>query len=187
MNRRLTTTLAVLLLPLAAYAQEIPEGAHVIGIPWPKLVLMAINFSLFVYLLSRYWPTLRHVMIERRSLVREALDKAQRARREAEALRAEWQERLDKLAGELETMLQRARSDIALERDQILAAARATAEAIQRDAERTAENELRQAREQLRAEVAQQALAIAERIAPQRLTSADQSRFIDDFVNRVNE
>jgi len=83
-------------------------------------------------------------------------------------------------------MLQQARADIGVERDQILAAARRTAEAIQRDAERTAENEMRQARERLRAEIAHHALAIAERIAPQRLTGDDQARFVHDFVNEVN-
>jgi F-type H+-transporting ATPase subunit b len=184
--KRLLAIGLTLLPPLAAFAEDIPEAHHIPGIPWAKLAFTLVNFSIFVYLLSRFWPTIRNVMIERRSVVREALEKAQRARHEAEALRAEWQQRLDKLAGELESMLQQARSDIAAERDQILAAARATAEAIQRDAERTAENELRQAREQLRAEVAQQALAIAERIAPERLTSADQARFVADFVSGVN-
>lgn len=185
MRRSLAIAVA-LLLPLAALAEDIPEAHHVPGVPWVKLAFTAVNFGIFVYLLSRFWPTIRNVIIERRSHVREALEKAARARREAEALRAEMQHRLDKLAGELEAMLQQARADIAAERDQILAAARRTAEAIQRDAERTAENELRQAREQLRAEVAQHALAIASKIAPQRLTGADQSRFVEDFVREVN-
>ncbi|MBX3024775.1 F0F1 ATP synthase subunit B [bacterium] len=184
MSRLLAVALG-LLLPLAALAEDIPEAHHIPGVPWTKLAFTAVNFSIFVYLLSRFWPTIRNVMIERRSHVREALEKAARARREAEALRAEMQQRLDKLAGELEGMLQQARADIAAERDQILAAARHTAEAIQRDAERTAENELRQARERLRADVAQHALAIAAKIAPQRLAAADQARFVDDFVREV--
>ena len=183
--KRLLVIAATLLLPLAAAAQEIPESHHVPGVPWPKLAFTLINFLIFVYIISRAWPTVRNFMLERRDRVREALEKADRARREAEALRAEMQQRLDKLAGELETMLQQARADIAVERDQILAAARRTAEAIQHDAERTAENELRQAREKLRAEIAHHALAIAERIAPQRLTSGDHARFVDDFVSEV--
>jgi F0F1-type ATP synthase membrane subunit b/b' len=82
-------------------------------------------------------------------------------------------------------MLRQARQDIEGERDQILAAARRTAEAIQRDAERTAESELRQARDRLRAEVAQHALHLAERLAPERLTAADQGRFVDEFIDQV--
>jgi F-type H+-transporting ATPase subunit b len=183
---RLVSFVLTILLPMAALAEDIPEAHHVPGVPWAKLAFTAINFSIFVYIISRSWPTLRNFMLERRNAVRDALEKADRARREAEALKADMEHRLEKLAGELETMLQQARADIAVERDQILAAARRTAEAIQRDAERTAENEMRQAREQLRAEVAHHALAIAERIAPQQLTGDDQTRFVRDFVSEVS-
>jgi F-type H+-transporting ATPase subunit b len=185
MTRLVTFALSVL-LPIAAFAEDIPEAHHIPGVPWAKLAFTAVNFSIFVYIISRSWPTMRNFMLTRRDAVRDALEKADRARREAEALKAEMQHRLEKLAGELESMLQQARADIAVERDQILAAARRTAEAIQRDAERTAENEMRQARERLRAEIAHHALAIAERIAPQRLTGDDQARFVHDFVNEVN-
>ncbi len=185
---RVLTILLTVLLPLAAFAQEIEEGAHhAPGVPWGKVFFSIINFSIFLYILYRaLWPAIRNWLLERREHIRAALEKADRARREAEALQAEWQRRLDALGGELEQMLEQARADIAVERDQILAAARRTAEAIQRDAERTAENELRQAREQLRAEVARQALEIATRLAPERLSAPDQTRFVDDFVAGVS-
>lgn len=184
---RLLPVLLALLAPLAAFAEQVDEAHHVPGVPWGKILFSLVNFSIFLYILRRgLWPAIRNWMIERRDHVRNALDKADRARREAETLQAEWQRRLDALGAELESMLQQARADIAVERDQILAAARRTAETIQRDAERTAENELRQARELLRAEVAKQALAIATRLAPERLSAADQARFVDEFVSGVS-
>ncbi len=70
---------------------------------------------------------------------------------------------------------------------EIVAAARKAAEAIRRDAQRTAEQEIRSAQELLRAEVAQQALDIARRLAPQQLTTADHQRFVSDFVQQVNQ
>lgn len=184
--RRAAAALAVLLLPLAALAQEIEETHPHPGIPWVKLAFTAFNFAIFAAVMVRFaGPAIRAWLSERRLTVQNALEQADRVRREADALRAEWQQRMDKLAGELESMLAQARQDIEAERDQILAAARRAAEAIQRDAQRTAENELRQARERLQAEVAAQALAIAERLAPQRLTSTDQARFVDEFVSQV--
>ncbi len=173
--------------PAAAFAsavEEHGEAAH--GIPWGKLALSLINFSIFVFILRRSaWPTLRNWAAERRARIAQELAEADRAKREAEALRAEWQRRLEDLSGELEEMLRQARADIAVERDQILAAARKTAEAIHRDAQRTADSEIRNARDALRAELAAQALAVAERLAPQRLTPTDQSRFVDEFVQQV--
>jgi len=179
--------LAALAMPAVALAAKVEEhhgGAH--GVPWAKLAFSTINLGIFLYILRRFaWPVLRNWVAERRTAIAGALAQAERAKREAEALRAEWQRRLDRLGGELEGLLAQARGDIAAERDQILAAARRTAEAIRRDAQRTAESEIRNAQEALRAEVAKQALAIAERLAPQRLTPADQQRFVAEFVQQV--
>jgi F-type H+-transporting ATPase subunit b len=175
-----------ILLPAAALAAAAEEHGEHHGVPWAKLLYSTINLCIFLYILRRgAWPALRHWVAERRTKIAEALAQADRAKRDAEALRAEWQRRLDRLGAELESMLAQARADIAAERDQILAAARTMAEAIRRDAQRSAESEIRNAQESLRAEVAKQALAIAERLAPQRLTAADQRRFVAEFVAEV--
>jgi F-type H+-transporting ATPase subunit b len=182
----IAVALAALAMPAVALAAKVEEhhGAH--GVPWAKLAFSTINLGIFLYILRRFaWPVLRNWTAERRTAIADALAQAERAKREAEALRAEWERRLDRLGGELEGMLAQARGDIAAERDQILAAARRTAEAIRRDAQRTAESEIRNAQEALRAEVAKQALAIAEGLAPQRLTPADQQRFVAEFVQQV--
>lgn len=188
MSRLLPFLLGVL-LPLAALAEEVEEHAGAHGVPWAKLVFSAINFSIFLFLMSKLIGSMNvpGMLAERRAKIVEALAQAERAKQEAETLRVEWQRRMENLAAELEAMLQQARADIATERDQILAAAHRAAESIRRDAQRTAENEIRGAQEALRAEVAKQALAIAERVAPQRLTAADQQRFVREFVAEVNE
>jgi F-type H+-transporting ATPase subunit b len=185
---RLLAFLVGVLLPIAALADEVEHaGQH--AVPWAKLVFSSINFAIFLYLMSKLIGSLNlgGKLADRRAQIVEALAQAERAKQEAEALRLEWQRRMENLAAELEAMLQQARADIATERDQILAAAHRTAEAIRRDAERTAENEIRGAQEALRAEVAKQALAIAERLAPQRLSAADQQRFVREFVAEVSE
>lgn len=187
MRRGLAFALGML-APLAARAAQVAEHHGAEGVPWAKLAFSTINLFIFLFLVRRLAQRLdlSQWVASRRRLIAEALAQADRAKREAEALRAEWQLRLDNLGAELESMLAQARRDIAAERDQILAAARKTAAAIHRDAQRTAENELRSAQEALRAEVAKQALAIAERLAPQRLTPADQRRFVAEFVQHVD-
>lgn len=175
------------LLPITALADEVAEhqGAH--GIPWAKIAFSTINLLIFLFIVVRMVKSvdLPKWFADRRHRIAEALAEADRARHEAEALRAEWQRRLDNLGAELESMLAQARVDIAAERDQILDAAHKTAAAIHRDAQRTAESEIRNAQVALRAEVAAQALAIAERMAPQRVTPADQRRFVAEFVQEV--
>lgn len=186
MKRGVLVTL-IALLPAAALAAEVAEhhdGGH---IPWAKLVFSTINFAIFLFIAVKIAQKveLTQYFAARRLRIAEALAHSARAQHEAEALRAEWQRRLNGLGAELEAMLKQAREDIAAERDQILAAARKAAEAIRRDAQRTAESELRNAQQTLRAEVAKQALAIAERLAAQRLTATDQQRFVSEFVEQV--
>jgi len=189
--RRVLWIATAVIQPAAAFAaavEEHAEAAH--GIPWGKLALSTINLTVFLLILPRAIKGLvgispRVWLAERRARVAQELGEADRAKREAEALRAEWQRRLEQLSGQLEEMLRQARADIGVERDQILAAARKTAEAIHRDAQRTADSEIRNARNALRAELAAQALAVAERLAPQRVTPTDQRRFVDEFVQQV--
>jgi len=190
--------IAFALLPAVALADEVGEHApH--GVPWAKLLFSTINLAIFLVIFVKYLAPfvvqlfegraipVREWQATRRHRIATALAEADRAKRDAEALRAEWQRRLDHVGTELEAILKQARADIAVERDQILAAARRTAEAIQRDAERTADSEIRSAQEALRAEVARQALAIAEQLAPQRITAADQRRFVSEFVQEVQQ
>jgi len=171
---------STIVLPCAALADELPEHHGATGIPWTKLIFSTINLAIFLFIVARMIgkANLPEWFAARRRRIADALAEAERARHEAEALRAEWQRRLDSLGAELEAMSTRACASIA--------SARKSAEAIHRDAQRTAESEIRSAQEALRAEVAAQALAIAERLAPQRLTPADQQRFVTEFVAEVN-
>ncbi len=159
------------------------------GPPTPiKLTVMTINLLIFIYLLrSTAWPMLKESVAARRDDVVEALEKAATAKREAEELKAQWAERLASLDQEIEEMRDQAEKQIAGERDQILASTEKLVESIKRDAEKAAEQDLRNAREQLRAEVAEQAYRLACETAPSKLGDSDQKRFIDEFIAQVSK
>ena len=185
--KRLGLAIASLLLPALARASEEAQHEHGHGgIPWAMLIFSTVNTCIFLFLIVRYaWPSIRGWVEDRRSRIVEELDKAERARRDAEQLKQEWQERLARLTTDIEVMRAQARAEIGRERDQILAAAQQAAAAIQRDAQRAAEQELRSAQEQLRQELARQAYTIATERIRQELSAADHERFIADFLQRV--
>ena len=175
----------ITLLPTLAHADEVDYGNDH-GIPWSKLAFSLTNLVIFVLILRRYlWPSVCEWVLRRRTQVVEALEEAARAKREAEQLRAEWEQRLVNLSAELAQLRRQAEADIAAERDEIIAAAQRVAETIRRDAEQAAEQEIRNAPRMLRAEVAKQAFAIACQLAEQRLTPPDQERFVAEFTQRV--
>jgi F-type H+-transporting ATPase subunit b len=174
-------------LPEAALAAEEAHHAAPHGVPWGKLFFMTVNLVIFYWVLRRFaYPLVADWLHERRARVVADLERAAAAKRDAEALQAEWKKRLANLGAELDELRRKAQAEIAVEREEILAAARRTAETIRRDAERAAEQELRNAQELLRAEVAKQALDIASRLADERLTPDDRRRFVDDFIRQVH-
>ena len=157
------------------------------GIPWAGLIFSTINVSIFVWILKRFaWPGIKTWVAERREQVIGALEEAEKAKAEAEALKAEWEGRLERLAAEVEAIRGQARAETEREREKILESARKAAAGIEADAVRLAELEAREAEGRLRQEVARRAFEIAGRLATERITGADQARFVDEFLNRVS-
>lgn len=185
--RTLRSVVTLLLLSAPALVLASEAGHHEEhGIPWGTLLFSSINLGIFVLLLARFaWPSIRDWIAGRHATIVQTLEQAQRAKRDAEELKQEWERRLNALQGEIEAMRQQARADIAREREQLLAAAQRTAEGIRRDADRVAEQEQRAAQAKLRDEIARRALALATERARTELTAADHDRFIGDFLQQV--
>jgi len=175
-------------VPAAAAAAETAHAeAHVhAGIPWLTLLFSTVNFLLFAYVLRRFaWPLVRDWVRRRQLQIVADLETAARAKREAEQLKAQWEGRQANLAAELEELRRAAREDIAREREQILAAAREAAAAIQRDARRVVEQEVRSARAKLREEIARKAFDLASSRAREGITPVQQDAFLTEFLKQV--
>ena len=190
MKRILHGAAAVVLagLPtLALAAEEAAEHHHEVhGIPWAKLVFSTINLAIFVAILARFvWPNVKDLLRSRRADIVDLLEKASKAKGEAEQLKREWETRMANVSTELEAMRRQAEADIAGERQRILEATRKVADAIRRDAARTAEQEVRNAEAMLRQEVAAQATAVAKDLARQRVGADDQRRLVAEFIEQV--
>lgn len=196
MKRAVLTSLLAILPAVALASEATHHDVEHHGIPWATLAFSFINTIIFLFVFFRYlWPFVCNLMgwawtaelaEERRTRIVTTLEQAAKAKEEAERLKADWERRLAGLKAEIETMRAQAKDEIAREREQILAAARKTADNIRRDAQRAADQEVRNAQAQLREEVAQRALAIARKLATERLTDADKNRFVDDFLRQVN-
>jgi F-type H+-transporting ATPase subunit b len=184
---RLVAAGLIVAWPLLALGAE-GHGDDHHGMSTPlKLTVMTINLAIFLFLLrATAWPMMKEWVAARRRSVVEALEKAAIVTREAEALKQQWSDRLASLDREIDEMRAQARTQIEAEREQILEATRKVSEGIRRDAERAAEQELRNAQERLRAEVAAQAYQLACKAAPPLLGTGEQRRFVDEFIEQVS-
>ena len=158
------------------------EHAATIGsLLWP-----VVNFSIFIYVLVRFLGgPLREFFRARAERLREELDAGDRARREAEALRAA----LAKDLADLPAMRARLKDDVRAtaerQRDELLAQGTATADRIRADAKLVAAQELAAARRSLRDEVVTSAIGEATALVRSAMQPADQERFVKDFVTRA--
>jgi F-type H+-transporting ATPase subunit b len=158
------------------------HGGHepsITELGWPL-----VNFLLFVGLLV--WQLrgpIREFFRARTERLRDELAVGDRARKEAEALRAQ----LAKDLADLPATRDRLKADLlataARERDQMIAQGKETAERIRNDAKLLAAQELATARRALRQELVNDVVRDAARLVQGALGSQDQERFVRDFVD----
>ncbi|HEV8717400.1 MAG TPA: ATP synthase F0 subunit B [Candidatus Binatia bacterium] len=164
-----------------------PGGHEGSGSQLLVLAFSAINFVLFALVLRKYaLPAVRDSLRRRRDTIVQTLSEAKRAKEEAESLRREYEEKLAGLAAEQERLRAQALEAAEREKQRAVEEARRMAERIQSETRLIAQREVEEARRLLRQEVSEQAVRIATELIRTRLTTADQSRLIQDFVREVN-
>ncbi len=171
-------------------------GAHDTGIQWISpifgnegkmgLLWILINFAVLMYLLEKLlFSKLRARTAEKSDAIKNELDRATAARKAAEDVMTDARGRLDKLDGEVKSILDEAKQRAAADRDRIVAAAEVEAERIKAAARAGAEREAEQRRRELEAEIVDAAVARAEVILRGRIGAADHARMVDDFVGQI--
>src|SRR5262245_3212961 len=148
---------------------------------WTALNL-AILLAALVYFGRR---PVRDFFASRQGRIRGDLDAAARGLAEAEARHAEWQRKLMALDAETARIREQARARADAEREHILADASAAAERIRSDARTAVDQELRRARQDLRREAAALAIELAAETLRSRVTDADRSRLVDEFIETI--
>jgi F-type H+-transporting ATPase subunit b len=180
----LLAALVATLAPLAARAAE--EGGH--GASAATVFWHAFNLLVLIGVLVYFGRgPIAAFLSARREQIEEGIESAGRELAEAERRLATCEQRASALDAELAEIRRVVRQQAESDRDRLLAEARATAERIQRDAVAAAEQELRHARERLRAETVDLAVKIAADTLRTHVTDGDRVRLVDDFVQRIEQ
>lgn len=149
-------------------------------------LIILINFAVLMLVLDRIlFRKLRRDNAEKSDRIRLELERATKARSEAESLVREYDTKLTALEVEIESIRAAAAASAEAERERILAEAREAAEAIKRAATRAAERETARMRAELEHEIATQALDRAEAAIRSSINAADQKRLLDAWVSDV--
>ena len=163
-------------------AEEHGGGGGLINID-KSLIIQAINFAILLFVLHRllYKPLLA-TMEERTSAIKRSLDEAQAARAEAARQGEENAARLKAAYAEAAAIHEQARREAAEEQRRLVDAARAESQRMIESAKAQLDADVRRAREELRREVSEIALGVAEKLIRKSLRDEDHRRIVDDAI-----
>lgn len=151
-----------------------------------SLLIQAFNFVILLFVLHRllYKPLLAK-MEERSSAIKKSLEEAQAARADAARQQEENAARLKAAYAEAATIREQALREAGEEQRRLVEAARAESQRMIEAATAQLEADVRRAREELRREVSDLALDIAEKLIRKSLRDEDHRRIVDDAIASI--
>jgi F-type H+-transporting ATPase subunit b len=177
-------SLFVLLIAAEAWAVTAGGEHHapsIHGIWFPL-----INFLIFAYIIKRFaLPLVRDFFQSRRREVLTTVTAAAEAKRRAEAVVQDYKTRLARVDQEAQTIQSTLRSEGERERQKLLAEAENTAVKIKEDAQFLADQEVKIARQRMRAEIARAAEARATELVQSHISAPDHERLAQEFIHQI--
>jgi F-type H+-transporting ATPase subunit b len=149
-----------------------------------RIFNFAIVVAILVYFLTK---PIKKGLAGRREGIEKALADAKQAKEEAEAKFAEYDRKLARATEEIAEISDSIRREGELEKIKIIDSAKKMAVKIEQDAEKAAELEVAKARTELQREAVQLAVGIAEDLLNKNFTKDDDTRLIDEYMQKVGE
>jgi F-type H+-transporting ATPase subunit b len=171
-----------LLLALPAVALAAEGGGGLINVD-KSLIVQGVNFLILLFILQRllYKPLLAK-MEERTVAIKTALDQAQAAQAAAARQQEENEARLRAAYAEAAAIREQALREAAEESRKHIESAQAQARKLVDDTKSQLDGEIRRAREELRRDVSDLAIAAAEKLVRRTLREEDHRRIVTEAI-----
>jgi F-type H+-transporting ATPase subunit b len=169
------------------FAAESGGGSFLVSPNVGLMIWTLVVFGISMYILWKAaFPRISEALDKRQRAIEESIDSAERTRREADALLAEYRERLAEARSQADEIVTRARRTGEAAENEIVAEARAKREEMMAQTRREIEAETRRAIQQIRSEVADLTVAATEKVTRKTLDSEDQRRLVDEALSELD-
>ena len=159
-----------------------------IGVNFWTALFTLLNFLAVLYVGKRFlWGPVMKIIQDRQQEIDDLYKDAGDAKENAQAMEAEYKEKLAVATQTGERMVKEAVARGQAREEEIIRAANAEAAAIMDKAAADIAMEKKKAINDAKDEISGMAIAIAEKVVGRELNSADQSKLIDDFINELGE
>jgi F-type H+-transporting ATPase subunit b len=152
----------------------------------PPFGFALINFAVFAMIMYRLAARpLREFVRTRHLTIKNDLDEAAKLKAEADAKLGEYQKRIAGIDKEVQDLIAQVRAEAEAEKQRLVAQAAEHAKRLAAEAEAQIKTEIARARAQLRREAVEAAMATAEGVLREKLSTEDQKRLADRFVGEL--
>ncbi len=173
-------------LPLAATEEE-GGGSFLVSPGLGLMIWTLVLFLIVLYALKRFaFPQIGDFLEKRANAIRENIEASEKQREEADAILAEYRERLKEAREQAEDIVTRARkaSDAAVA--EAAAEGKAKREELVAAARKDIEGETKRALEQIRKEMADLTVLATEKVTRKSLDDADHRRLVEEALAEVD-
>ena len=169
-------------LPVAA-----SSGSFLITPNVGLMIWTLLLFGISMYILWKLaFPRISEALDRRQHAIEESIDHAEKVRRDADELLAEYRERLREARTQAEEIVQRARHAAEVHERDAVAESQSRREQMMEQTRREIEAETRRAIDEIRREVAELTVMATERVTRKTLTGADQRRLVQDALRELD-
>lgn len=157
-----------------------------ISLTWPQFLIELLSvLILFLFLRKMAFPPIVKAMKNRAEHIRNEIDAAEARRREAEELKAGLEQDVKEMKARADQALARALKDAEDQARSVLDEARHEAKRLVNEAELEIRREREAALAQIRAQIADLAITVAERVLEERLDAPGDQKLVHRFVERI--
>jgi F-type H+-transporting ATPase subunit b len=173
-------------LPITVAAED-GGGSFLVSPDIGLMIWTLIVFGLSMFVLGKLaFPRIAEALDRRQHAIEESIDTADRIRKQAEEILAEYRERLAEARGQADEIVARARKTGEAAESELIAEARAKREEMMEQTRRDIEAETRRAILEIRAEVADLTVLATEKVTRKTLTDADHRRLVEEALAELD-
>ncbi len=155
----------------------------------PGLFIWTIlTFLLLLTVLAKFaWKPLLKMLKDREDMIRNSLNDAEKAQEELARLNAEGEEIINKARSEAQEILSQGKASAAKLKEETLNDAKEKARSITEDAQKQIQVEKEKAIAEIKGEVVNLSLSVAEKLIRKNLSPEDNKALIDESLSNVKE
>lgn len=152
------------------------------------IIFQLLMFIILLALLKKFaWAPLMGIMKQREDHIASEINAAEESRLEAKKLLEEQRNLLKEARTEAQGLIENARKQGDVQRDEIIVTARTEAERMKESAKLEIEQQKEKAVSAIREQVASLSVLIASKVIEKELSTADQDKLIDEYIQEAGE